>query len=187
MFQNDDTYRGKSVMTKSSREQLGEDERKVLIELQKNCKNNMDTIAKHCGFSKQKVSRIIKQLEHSHNIWGYSAIVDEMQGLQKFILFQKRTRKIHDTKDVDELVKNRMDDIKKDLGITVQITYYIHGEYDWVTIFTAKDIIHAKKFADAIMQKYPDTQTTLISQILFTLSEQYVLNPNPMEMKNYIM
>jgi DNA-binding Lrp family transcriptional regulator len=174
-------------MVKASRDQVVEDERKVITQLQKNCKENMDTIAKHCGLSKQKVSRIIKRMEQSHKIWGYSAIVDETQGLQKFILFQKRTRTLHDTKEIDELARNRMDDVKKELGITVQSTYYIHGEYDWVTIFTAKDIRIAKKFADVIMRRYPDTQTIRISEILFTLSEQYILNPNPMEMKDYIM
>jgi len=42
-------------MSKSSREQRGLDEKKVLSELVKNSKENVDTIAKHCGFSRQKV------------------------------------------------------------------------------------------------------------------------------------
>jgi len=31
--------------------------------------------------------------------------------------------------------------MKEDLGITVLSSYYIHGEYDWVTVFTAKNIL----------------------------------------------
>jgi DNA-binding Lrp family transcriptional regulator len=173
-------------MAKSSREQKVKDDQKVLTELKKNCKENIDTIAKNCGFSKQKVWKIIKQLENDQKIWGYSAIIDEKQDLQKFILFQKRTFTTHDPKDIDDLAMTRMEHMKKDVGITVQSTYFIHGEYDWVTIFTAKDIRQAKKFVDTIMKRFPGTQTIHLSQILFTLREQYIQNPNPSDMKNYI-
>jgi DNA-binding Lrp family transcriptional regulator len=174
-------------MAKSSREQIVEDEQKVLNELQKNCKENIDTIAKNCGFSRQKVWKIIKQLENNQKIWGYSAIVDEKQELQKFILFQKRTNTSLNSDDIKTLAMTRMENMKKDIGITIQSTYFIHGEYDWVTIFTAKDIRQAKKFVDTIMKRFPGTQTISLSQILFTLREQYIQNPNPSDMKNYIM
>jgi DNA-binding Lrp family transcriptional regulator len=174
-------------MVKSNREQKVEDEQKVLTELQKNCKENIDMIAKNCGFSRQKVWKIIKQLENSHKIWGYSAIVDEKQELQKFILFQKRTNTSLNSDDIKTLAMTRMDNMKKDIGITIQSTYFIHGEYDWVTIFTAKDIRQAKKFVDTIMERFPGTQTISLSQILFTLREQYIQNPDPTDMKNYIM
>jgi len=57
-------------MAKSSREQRDLDEKKVLAELQKNSNESIETIAKHCGFSRQKVWRTIKQLEENHMIWG---------------------------------------------------------------------------------------------------------------------
>ena len=175
-------------MAKSSRDQMEEDENKLLSELMKNAKENLDAIAEHCGFSKQKAGRMIKQMENDHKIWGYSAIVDtESQGLQKFILCQKRKKTPFTQKDIEELAKTQMGDMKNDLGITAQSTYYIHGEYDWVTIFTAKDIVQAKKFADAVMQRFPGIVDIHISQILFTLREQYILNPNPMEMKNCLI
>ena len=174
-------------MTKSSIEQQAEDERKILAELQKNSKENIDTIAKHCGFSRQKAWKTIKKLEESHKIWGYSAIVDsEKQGLEKFMLFFKRSHKQHDPKDVIEIATTRMDPMKKDLGITVLSSYCIHGEYEWVTIFTAKDIIQAKKFVDAIMQRFHDTQSINLSQILFTVREHCIQNPNINEMKDFI-
>jgi len=81
-----------TTMTKSSREQLAKDEMKILAELQKNSNESIDTIAKHCSFSRPKVGRTIKQLEESRMIWGYTAVVDEQkQGLQKFILLIKRS------------------------------------------------------------------------------------------------
>ena len=40
-------------MSKSSRDQIDKDEKKILSELVKNSKENIEMIAKHCGFSKQ--------------------------------------------------------------------------------------------------------------------------------------
>jgi len=42
----------------------------ILAELQKNAKENVHTIAEHCGFSKQKAWRLIKQLEGKGNHLG---------------------------------------------------------------------------------------------------------------------
>jgi hypothetical protein len=72
------------------------------------------------------------------------------------------------------------------LGITIQSSYRIHGEYDWVTVFTAKNVMQAKKFCDALMGRFPDTQTTHLSQILFTVREQCIQNPNINKMKEFI-
>jgi len=98
-------------MAKSSKEQQTEDERKILLELQKNSKESIDTIAKHCGFSRQKAWKIIKRLEEKDVIWGYTAIVNEEKiGQTHFMLMIKRTKKkleeeITDIdKNIDELV-----------------------------------------------------------------------------------
>ena len=74
-------------MPKSSRDQMEVDENKLLSELMKNSKENIDIIAKHCGFSRQKAWRMIKQLEAKGLIWGYTAIVDdEKRDLYQFIM-----------------------------------------------------------------------------------------------------
>ena len=56
-------------MPKSSKEQIDLDEKKVVSELQRNSKESIDVIAKRCGFSRQKVWRIIKRLEKNKTIW----------------------------------------------------------------------------------------------------------------------
>lgn len=50
-------------MAKRSKRQVQEEQMKILAELRKNSNERIDTIAKNCGFSKQKVSKIIKQME----------------------------------------------------------------------------------------------------------------------------
>ena len=48
---------------KKSRDQIDPDEKKLLSELVKNSNEKIDSIAKQCGFSRQKAWRIIKNLE----------------------------------------------------------------------------------------------------------------------------
>ena len=174
-------------MAKSTKVQLEQDEAKLLVELMKNSKENIETIAKNCGFSKQKAWRMMKQLEKDQKIWGYSAVVDNTkQSLPKFMLFISRSEVKHDPKDIDEIVADLLASVKKELGVTIISSYFVHGQYDWVMIFTAHDIMHAKKFADAILYRFPGRQSIHLSQILFTVRENYIPNPNILEMKDYI-
>jgi DNA-binding Lrp family transcriptional regulator len=174
-------------MTKSSRTQIEQDKKKILEELMKNAKENIDTIAKHCGFSRQKAWRMIRNLEENQFVWGYSAVVDyEKQHLQKFMLCVKRNQIHHEVNDVEEIVKNLLAPIKKDLGITMISSYRIHGEYDWVLLFTARDILQAKKFSESIMQRFPGKQSNHLNQILFTVRENYIQNPDIMRMKDFL-
>jgi len=174
-------------MPKRSKDQILVDEMKIISELQKNCNSNYDTIAKNCGFSRQKTLRMIKQMEKDRKIWGRSAVFDnEKQNLEKFILFVKRTEIRHNPKDIDEIVEKLLASTKEELGITMISSYRLHGEYDWLMLFTARDIIHAKKFADAIVQKFPGRQSIHISQIIFTVRENYIQNPDIGVMKDFI-
>ena len=52
-------------MPRTGREQITDDEKKIIHELQKNSKENIDKIAKKCGFSRQKVWRVIKNKIHT--------------------------------------------------------------------------------------------------------------------------
>ena len=85
---------GEKSMPKTSKEQITNDEKKILRELQKNSKESIDKLVKKCGFSRQKVWRIIKRLENNKTIWGYHAVVDDNKiGLQQYFILIKRTNK----------------------------------------------------------------------------------------------
>jgi DNA-binding Lrp family transcriptional regulator len=63
-------------MIKSNEETMTEDEIHVLTILEQHAKESIDRIAKRCDFSRQKVWKIVKHLEETKIIWGYSAITD---------------------------------------------------------------------------------------------------------------
>lgn len=154
----------------------------------KNSNENIDTIAKRCGFSRQKTWRMIKQLETSHKIWGYSAIVDaEKQGLQKFIIFFKQSPRVFDKKIADKV---NLDEIKKnylELDITIETSHYIQGEYDWIIIFTTKDIRRAIKFLNLLQERYTGLiEKVNIAQILYTPRDHCIINPDYLKVKDFI-
>ena len=175
-------------MSKSSRDQIDQDEKKILSELVKNAKENIDTIAKHCGFSRQKTWRFIKQLETKKLIWGYTAIFDEQKiGLTHFMLMIKRTSKQLEEKTINTIVSRKLEDLVEEIGITIESSSYVHGEYDWVITFTAEDIKQAKKFSDSVAALHPDIiEKITIMQTLMFIRKQYILNPDKKKLKDFL-
>jgi len=175
-------------MTKSRGDQIVQEEKKILSELMKNSKENIDVIAKRCGISRQRVYKIIKNMEKNQKIWGYSAIADtEKQGLEKFIVFFKQSPLVLDKKTADKI---NLEEIKKnylELDITIETSHYIQGKYDWIIIFTAKDIKHAKKFLNLLQYKYPGLiKNENLAQILYTPRDHCILNPDYLKVKDFI-
>jgi DNA-binding Lrp family transcriptional regulator len=175
-------------MPKKSKEQIEQDEEKLLYELVKNPKENLETIAKNCGFSTQKTWRMIKQLEAQKLIWGYTAVYDEKKiGKTHFIMMIKRSMEKLDETVVDKIISTETEDLAKKFGVTIESSAYIHGEYDWALTFLANGIHQAKKFSDELMNLFPTgTQKITIMQTLMFVRKNNVLNPERKKLKEFI-
>jgi Lrp/AsnC family leucine-responsive transcriptional regulator len=175
-------------MVKSSKEQKQEDEMKILAELTKKSNESIGTIAKHCGLSRQKVWRSIKQLEEKHIIWGYTAIFDEKKiGLTHFILMIKRTMKQPGETTADKIISRKIEDLIKKLGIAIESSFYVHGEYDWIITFTSMDIKHAKQIYDSLITLYPGViEKITIMETLMFIRKQYILNPDKKNLRDFL-
>jgi DNA-binding Lrp family transcriptional regulator len=154
----------------------------------KNSNENIETIAKHCGFSRQKAWRMIKQLEAKKLIWGYTAVFDEEKiGLTHFILMLKRTIKKAEEKEVDIIISRSTENLAVELGISIENSAYVHGEYDWILTFTAEDIRSAKRFSDSVVALYPHAiEKITIMQTLMFMRKQYILNPDRKKLKEFM-
>jgi DNA-binding Lrp family transcriptional regulator len=175
-------------MAKTSKKQIEVDEKKVIEQLQKNCMENLDLFAKKCGFSRQKVWRIIKNLERDKIVWGYTAIVDNESIRKKhyMLLMKRNTQKIN-SKIVDILLSREFEEVIARLGIAIETSSYVHGEYDWIATFLAPDIVYAKKFSELVKTTYPDTfQKIDLVETLFDLKRQNVFNPDTKKLKEYL-
>lgn len=175
-------------MAKNSREQINKDEKKILAELIKNAKENLDVIAKQCNFSTQKVRRAIKQLEENNTLWGYTGIFNEQKiGLNHYTLLVKKSNKIIEEKTIDQIISRKIEDIAADLGITIENSYYVHGEYDWILTLIAQDINAAKRFADTLSRVNEGIiEKMTILQTMMFIRKQYILNPERMKLKEFM-
>lgn len=175
-------------MPKISREQVNKDAKKILVELQKNANDGIDTIAKRCGFSRQKVWRTIKQLEESRFIWGYTAIVDDKKNdLKHYTLLIKRTTKHIQEETIDVITSRKLDEMVSKIGVTVESSYYVHGEYDWVLTFTTKDIIQAKKFCESLLALHRGViEKTILLETLFFVKNHSIMNPDSKRLKEFL-
>lgn len=167
---------------------ISDEEKKIINELLKNAKENTTTIAKRCKVSDQKIRKTIHHLEENQLIWGYSAIIDEEKlGLKHYVMLVKRSNKKIDETVVDQIISRKIEDLIHNLGITVENSFYTHGEYDWIITFTANDILQARKFADTLTILNKDIiQKIVIVQTLMFIRKQYILNPERTKLKQYL-
>lgn len=174
-------------MPKNSKKQIDIDEKKVIEELKKNSNKSINEIAKKCGFSRQKVWRIIKRLEKNNTIWGYSAVIDEEKNdLNTYVLLLKRSPVPVKPSIIENITSREIDDHIKDIGCEMITSMFIHGPYDWLIIFTAPDINQAKKVSELFRERYKQvlTEVTLIEGI-FPVKIQGIVNPEIDKLKDF--
>lgn len=174
-------------MPKNSREQIDADEKKVIRELQKNSKESIDKIAKRCGFSRQKVWRIIKRLEKNKTIWGYYAVVDnEKLDVKRYIMLIKRSNKpIGDA--INKIIDLTMHFKGEEIGVDIICSSYLHGHYDWMLIFTASNIKNAKKFSELLTKEYQHVISEIhLLEDIFSVKKCGVVNPDLEKIREFL-
>ena len=174
-------------MSKSSQKQIENDEKEVIRELQKNSKESIDKLAKNCGFSRQKVWRIIKRLEENKTIWGYHAVVDheKLDLIHYLILIKKSTQPVEHTANV--IISREIERKADEIGISIETSHYLHGCYDWQICFTAENIVMAKRFCEALNTTYaPSIKKLKLLEIIFPVKESGIQNPHLEGLKTFL-
>jgi DNA-binding Lrp family transcriptional regulator len=174
-------------MAKSSKETILHDEIKVMDALEQHSKESIDQIAKSCGFSRQKVWRIIKDLEKRKIIWGYTAITDETaKNLKHFIVLAKRNTVPFGDEFRKEIILRKLDDYPMDI-VRIENIYLTHGITDWIFTFYAPDIISAKKFVDETFARFSKyLQEYNILETLVPVRKQGLKNPRMKDLVEYL-
>lgn len=173
-------------MAKTSKDQLEKDEIKVLDALEKHSKESIDDIAKSCGFSRQKVWRLIKNLEKRKIIWGYTAVSDEsLRNLKHFIVLFKRNTVPFDEKLKKEILHDQLDNYAP--NVIIENLYVVHGQYENVATFYAKDLISAKMLINAMLKKMGKYYASyLLLETLIPVRKQRIKNPKMKELIEYM-
>ena len=172
-------------MPKSSNKQIKEDEKKVIKLLLKDSRQSPNEIAEKLGFSRQKAWKIIKRLEKNKTIWGYTSVINEgINGRNIYFAFSKHKTPIFVR--INEIVRDVQEDTEYKFNIGILGSYYINGTYDWIIIFSAKDIRDAKKFCDHVQSQYMDQLERIdLNECIFPLIKYGKLNPNIEKLKEF--
>jgi len=174
-------------MAKSSVEQIEKDEKKILEELSKNANKSINDIAKSLGFSRQKVWRIIKNLEKNHVIWGYVAVIDNQKlNKKRYILLIKRSNKPIPENFVDHIITREIADKAKKMGIKFINSVLINGKYDWLISFTADNLIQAKSLVELYIKIYDGLISEIhLNEYMFPVLYDSIQNPEIKKIKDY--
>lgn len=167
-------------MPKTSSEQSLKDEQKIIQILRTHAKEDIESIAKRCKFSSQKVWRIISKLEREKRIWGYSAVVDdEYAGQRHYYLLMTRSNVPLPKEMVEEVLFTRLDDIVPGSLVTVENIEYVNGPCDGMFSFFAKDISDAKRFMEQFNKRFhPYIGELYLLESVYTVRRRGLRNPN---------
>jgi len=90
-------------------------------------------------------------------------------------------------KIVDTIVSRKTENIVTESGLTIESSYYTHGEYDWILRQTVENLTHAKKFSNSLNALHPGyiEEITLIQTLMF-VRKHYVLNPERKKLKDFL-
>ncbi len=176
-------------MVKTSKDQMKRDEKKVVKELEQHANDSIERIAKRCGFSRQKVWRIIKRLEKNKTVWGYQAITDdEKLGVTTYFILTKRTNKPLTKEIVDIIVNRKLKQKLTKLNIQLVGCYLVHGTYDWIILVKAPGITQIKIFIDGLLQEFGGYLSEIqTEEVLFPLQKGNIENPHPEKLKDYFL
>jgi DNA-binding Lrp family transcriptional regulator len=174
-------------MVKSNNNKIHLDEQKVIDALEQYSIDSIDKIAKCCGFSIQKVSRIIKNLERNKVIWGYPPITDgELGGLKHFVLLIKKSLIPFDAVIKKEMILEKIDAYAPN-SVKVENILFTHGSFDVVVTFFALNLVNAKNFCGIAfkrLEKYIGEYILL--ETLVPMRKQGLKNPRIQELIEYV-
>lgn len=174
-------------MPKNSQKQIGKDEEMVVNELQKDAKQSIDKIAKSCGFSRQKVWRIIKKLEEENTIWGYTTMFNyDKFGFKHYTILVKRKPKPFSKEIVEDIMKGHLGDRLPEGNIKIDSALFVHGEYDWIISFTAPSVKLMKKFCDRLMSIFGEfIESYSVQETIIPVRRQGIKNPLAKDLVDY--
>ncbi len=173
---------------KSSKKQIDVDEKKVLTELQKNCRVIIDKLSKRCGFSRQRARRIIKQLEENNTIWGHHAVVDQSKlDLKRYLVLLKRPPNPMKKEPLDAMIKGNLKGMTE-IGVCIDSSFFVHGSYDWVLNVTANNIKQIKQFCEVLKKTLSGHLSDIqVLEVLFPIKEDCIDNPKPEGINDFFL
>lgn len=174
-------------MPKRSKEKIEADVQKIIKIFQSNARISFNELAEKTGFSRQKIWRIIKNLEKNKKIWGYTTIFDiNKLGLKQFFIMLRRKGGTRVEKQIEYIINRKIKNQLKEMGVFIESSFYTNGDYDWISLATAENIGQMKKYMDYINRDFGHLLSDVkVVEVLFPLEKNNIENPNKQELWEY--
>ncbi len=97
----------------------------------------------------------------------------------------KKTDKRYSEETLNQIISRKGFDILENLDDYIETSAYVHGEYDWISTFLAKDIQEARKIVAALWGHYSEEigKITLLQTLMY-VKKQFILNPEREKLKD---
>ena len=152
--------------------------KKIIDVIKNNATLTFNQIAEKTKLTRHTVSRVMNYMHDKKIIWGTYTVIDpEYNDKKTFILLitgKSNTDKNH------ELVKYfRKEWRETNNNLSILYSGILHGKYDIIIIFNAKDIFEARRFFSNIFKnQITNIQSHIILENLITVRCCEHINPN---------
>ena len=86
-----------------------------------------------------------------------------------------------------DIVERTMDKLGERIGVIVEDSIWLHGDYDWIMSFMAEDLKTAKRFYEAFTQQYGENISELkLMETIVTVKKGGFDNPRVAESKKLL-
>lgn len=120
-------------------------------------------------------------------IWGYHAITDsEKLNIKNYVLLVKASLKPLE-EAANLIIKREIEPLADQIGVTLECSSYVHGAFDWLILFSAKDIKNAKKFCHLVGVTYQDyVADMMLLEEMFPMKRCGIPNPEMKRLKEFV-
>jgi len=155
--------------------------RKIYDIIRNNSRMTFAGIASKTRLTRQTVSKLFEKMEKNKLIWGYTAIIDTKKlGYNTFALIVKMKKSMK--LGIDQFEKWFVENKRDENDVFMIYSGYFHGEYDWIALFLAKDIIVARQQINKFMDGYEEyVEDYILEEQLVNFRAVGFTNPNAME------
>ncbi|MHC1680508.1 MAG: hypothetical protein AB9860_04560 [Methanomassiliicoccales archaeon] len=165
----------------ASNDQIRIDEKRVANELLKNPSQDLAALSNKLGFSKQKVWRIVHDLEQNGAIFAHAAVLNpKIMGKRSFIIMFERSFKGADKNLMEQMTVHPIIEEMEKEGIhaVVEDSYYLNGVYDWVIFITVDEHKDLLRFMGLWRMHYGEYFSRVVqSEVMFVTNRNSIFNP----------
>jgi DNA-binding Lrp family transcriptional regulator len=133
------------------------------------------------GFSKQKVWRIVHDLEQNGAIFAHCAVLNpKKMGKRSFIIMFDRSIKGADSNLTEQMTIHPIIKEMEEEGIhaVVEESFYLNGVYDWAILITVDEHKDLIRFLGLWRTYYGEYFSRVIqSEVMFVATRNSVINP----------